>query len=99
MHARLRARMRRRVEGIYARPLTVTCIEIIDISITQRTTCDSITANADAAYAITVIRSMHRWRWWNEPCDWTNHIENLKQHSLSNGRIQFTNIQGSGGSG
>jgi hypothetical protein len=29
--------------------LTVTCVEIIDISIAQRTTCDSITANADTA--------------------------------------------------
>ncbi len=30
------------------RTLTITDVEIIDISITQRTTCDSIAANVDA---------------------------------------------------
>lgn len=41
------------------RDLTITGVEIIDISITQRTTCDSITANADAVKA-QELESVHR---------------------------------------
>jgi hypothetical protein len=49
MHARLGARMRHCLQE-RCRPLTIACVEIIDIRITQRTTCDSITADADTEY-------------------------------------------------
>ena len=29
----------------------------------------------------------------NEPSDWTDHVENLEEHSLSDGRIELANVQ------
>lgn len=77
--------------------LTIASIKIVDISISKRTTSNSITANTNAMrtdiyHMSSTAREKHA------PGNRPNHVENLEKHRLGDGGVKFSNIKGCGGS-
>lgn len=73
--------------------LTIGSVQVVDIGVPQGATSHGITANTDAVGRVKT--SSPRREQKHQPCNRTNHVEDLKKHSLGNGKVKLANVKGS----
>lgn len=78
--------------------LTIGSVEVVDVGIAKGTTGHSITANTNASdeRKSTESRQNNKTR-GHQPRHGSDHVENLEEHCLSDGGIEFANIEGGRG--
>jgi len=76
--------------------LTVGSVEVIDVCIPERTASHGITANTNATDSPNSAEPQQNDKTSGHlPRHGSDHVENLKEHRLGDGRIEFADIEGS----